>query len=95
VDRKIDLEEIGETINLKFEDLLTEIENIVYSGTKLNLSYYIDQAVDRTKQEDIYDYFMNAETDSLEEAFNDDSLLNYSEEEIRLIRIKFMSEHAN
>lgn len=95
VDRKIDLEEIAETINLKFDDLLTEIENIVYSGTKLNLAYYIDQAVDRTKQEDIYDYFMNAETDGLQEAYNDDSLMDYSEEEIRLIRIKFMSEHAN
>lgn len=95
VDRKIDLEEIGESINLKFEDLLTEIENIVYSGTKLNLSYYIDQAVDRSKQDDIYDYFMNADTDGLEAAYNDESLLDYSEEEIRLIRIKFMSEHAN
>ncbi len=95
VDRKIDLEEIAETINLSFEDLLTEIENIVYSGTKLNLGYYIDQAVDRHKQEDIYDYFMNAETDSLEEAYNDESLMDYSEDEIRLIRIKFMSEHAN
>jgi ATP-dependent DNA helicase RecQ len=95
VDRKIDLEEIAESINLKFDDLLTEIENIVYSGTKLNLAYYIDQAVDRGKQEDIYDYFMNADTDGLEEAFNDDSMLDYSEEEIRLIRIKFMSEHAN
>jgi ATP-dependent DNA helicase RecQ len=95
VDRKIDLEEIAESINLSFEDLLTEIENIVYSGTKLNLNYYIDQAVDRHKQDDIYDYFMNAETDNLEDAFNDESLLDYSEEEIRLVRIKFMSEHAN
>jgi ATP-dependent DNA helicase RecQ len=95
VDRKIDLEEIAETINHTFEDLLTEIENIVYSGTKLNLNYYIDQAVDRHKQDDIYDYFMNAETDNLEDAFNDESLLDYSEEEIRLVRIKFMSEHAN
>jgi ATP-dependent DNA helicase RecQ len=95
VDRKIDLEEIAETINLSFEDLLTEVENIVYSGTKLNLSYYIDQAVDRHKQEDIYDYFMNTETDSLEQAFNDETLMDYTEEEIRLIRIKFMSEHAN
>jgi len=95
VDRKIDLEEIAESINLSFEDLLTEIENIVYSGTKLNLNYYIDQAVDRHKQDDIYDYFMNAETDSLEDAYNDESLLDYTEEEIRLVRIKFMSEHAN
>jgi ATP-dependent DNA helicase RecQ len=95
VDRKVDLEEIADTINHSFEDLLTEIENIVYSGTKLNLGYYIDQAVDKQKQDDIYDYFMNAETDSLEDAFNDESLMDYSEEEIRLIRIKFMSEHAN
>jgi len=95
VDRKIDLEEIAESINLSFEDLLTEIENIVYSGTKLNLNYYIDQAVDIHKQDDIYDYFMNAETDSLEDAYNDESLLDYTEEEIRLVRIKFMSEHAN
>jgi len=95
VDRKIDLEEIADTINLRFEELLTEIENIVFSGTKLTLGYYIDQAVDPTKQADIYDYFMNAESDSLEEAFNDESLMDYSEDEIRLIRIKFMSEHAN
>jgi ATP-dependent DNA helicase RecQ len=95
VDRKIDLEEIAETINLSFEDLLTEVENIVFSGTKLNLSYYIDHAIDKQKQQDIYDYFMNAETDNLEDAYNEDSLLDYSEEEIRLVRIKFMSEHAN
>jgi ATP-dependent DNA helicase RecQ len=95
IDRKVDLEEIAETISLSFEDMLTEIENICYSGTKLNLSYYIDQAIDPHKQEDIHDYFMNADTDSLEAALNDDSMADYSEEEIRLMRIKFMSEYAN
>jgi ATP-dependent DNA helicase RecQ len=95
IDRKVDLEEIAETITLSFEDMLTEIENICYSGTKLNLSYYIDQVIDAHKQEDIHDYFMNAETDSLEAALNDESMSDYSEEEIRLMRIKFMSEYAN
>jgi ATP-dependent DNA helicase RecQ len=95
IDRKVDLEEIAETINLSFEDMLTEIENICYSGTKLNLNYYIDQVLDPHKQDDIHDYFMNADTDSLEAALNDDSIADYSEEEIRMMRIKFMSEYAN
>ncbi len=95
IDRKVDLEEIAESINLSFEDMLTEIENICYSGTKLNLNYYIDQVLDRHKQEDIHDYFMSAETDSLDAAFQDGSMAEYSEEEIRLMRIKFLSEYAN
>ncbi|HPN71286.1 MAG TPA: DNA helicase RecQ [Saprospiraceae bacterium] len=95
VDRKVDLEEIAETIKMSFDDMLTEIENICYSGTKLNLNYYIDQIIDPHKQEDIHDYFMNTETDSLETALADDSIADYSEEEIRLMRIKFMSEYAN
>jgi len=95
VDRKVDLEEIAETTGLTFEDMLTEIENICYSGTKLNLNYYIDEVIDQHKQDDIHDYFMNAETDSLEAALNDDTIADYSEEEIRMMRIKFMSEYAN
>ncbi len=95
IDRKIDLEEIAESARLSFEELLTEIENICYSGTKLNLNYYIDQVLDPHKQDDIHDYFMNAETDRLEDALNDDSIADYSEEEIRLMRIKFLSEYAN
>lgn len=95
IDRKIDLEEIAETTRLSFEDLLTEIENICFSGTKLNLNYYIDQVLDPNKQDDIHDYFMEAETDSLEAALKDDSIADYSEEEIRLMRIKFLSEYAN
>jgi ATP-dependent DNA helicase RecQ len=95
IDRKIDLEEIAETTRLTFEELLTEIENICFSGTKLNLNYYIEQVVDQHKQDDIHDYFMNAESDSLEHALNDDSVADYTEEEIRLMRIKFLSEYAN
>jgi ATP-dependent DNA helicase RecQ len=95
IDRKVDLEEIAETTRLSFEDLLTEIENICYSGTKLNLSYYIDQVLDPHKQDDIHDYFMAAETDSLDAALKDNSIADYSEEEIRLMRIKFLSEYAN
>jgi len=95
IDRKVDLEEIAEKARLSFEDLLTEIENICYSGTKLNLNYYIDQVIDPHKQDDIHDYFMNAETDNLAKALDDGSMSDYSEEEVRMMRIKFMSEYAN
>lgn len=95
IDRKVDLEEIAEKARMSFEDLLTEIENICYSGTKLNLNYYIDQVIDPHKQDDIHDYFMNADTDSLEQALSDGSMSDYSEEEVRMMRIKFMSEYAN
>ena len=95
IDRKVDLEEIAEKARLSFEELLTEIENICYSGTKLNLTYYIDQVIDPHKQNDIHDYFMNAESDNLQEALGDGSMSDYSEEEVRMMRIKFMSEYAN
>ncbi|MEM6522528.1 MAG: DNA helicase RecQ [Bacteroidota bacterium] len=95
VDRKIDLDEIAETKGIPFASLLTEIENIIYSGTKLNLDYYIDEVMDDDKQDDLYDYFLNAETDDINEALRDEDNSDYSEEEIRLMRIKFMSEYAN
>jgi ATP-dependent DNA helicase RecQ len=95
IDRKVDLEEIAETAKISFNELLNEIENISYSGTKLHLNYYIDQMIDKHKQDDIHDYFMNADTDSLEAALNDESMTSYSEEDIRLIRIQFMSEYAH
>ncbi len=94
IDRKIDLDEIAESKSMSYDDLLTEIENICYSGTKLNLDYYIDHALDDERQDDIYDYFMTAESDDIEvamEELGDD----YSDDEVRLLRIKFMSEHAN
>jgi ATP-dependent DNA helicase RecQ len=95
IDKKTDLEEIAESKGITFDEMLTEIENICYSGTKLNLDYYIDQVLDSHKQDLIFDYFLNSESDSLELAMNDESITEFTEEEIRLMRIKFMSEYAN
>jgi len=95
IDRKIDLDEIAEAKGISFPELLTEIENICYSGTKLNLDYYIDQILDEEKQEALHDYFIQSETDSLEDALADDNNADFSEDEIRLMRVKFLSEYAN
>ncbi len=94
IDRKVDLEEIASSKDMKYEALIAEIENICYGGTKLNLDYYIDQLLDDDRQDDIIDYFMNAESDSIEEAMKELEEF-YSEDEVRLMRIKFMSEHAH
>jgi ATP-dependent DNA helicase RecQ len=97
IDRKVDLDEIAESKSISFDELLTEIENICYSGTKLNLDYYIDQVLDEEKQELIFDYFLNSETDSIEDALGElgDEDPDFSEENIRLMRVKFLSEYAN
>ena len=94
IDRQIDLEEVAKAQGLDFEELLTEIENIVYSGIKLNIDYFIDEVMDEDHIDDIYDYFSESETDDLEEAMNELGE-DYTEEDIRLIRIKFISEMAN
>ena len=94
IDRKIDLEEIAKAQGLDFDDLLSEIEAIVYSGTKLNIDYYIDDVMDEDHVDDIYEYFRESETDDLDaavEELGEDS----TEEEIRLVRVKFFSEMAN
>lgn len=95
IDKKLDLDEIAEAKGLDMSDVLTEIENIVSSGTKLNLDYYINQIIDDERQDDLHDYFLNAETDDVDAALNDEDNEEYSEEEIRLMRIKFLSEYAN
>ena len=95
IDRKVDLDEIAETNGISMLELMNEIEHICYSGTRLNLDYYIDQILDDDKQEDIFDYFLNAETDSMKVALKDEDNQDYSEEELRLMRIKFLSEYAN
>jgi ATP-dependent DNA helicase RecQ len=95
IDKKIEIEEIAEAKGVSYENILTEIENICYSGTKLNLDYYIDQVLDDDRQDDLFDYFINAETDDIEVAMNELEGEDYSEDEIRLMRIKFMSEYAN
>ena len=94
IDRKIDLEEIAKAQGLDFDDLLTEIEAIVYSGTKLNIDYFIEDVMDEDHVDDIYDYFSESETDNLDVAMEELGE-DYSEEDIRLVRIKFISEMAN
>ena len=95
IDRKMDFEDIARAKNLDFDELLSEIEAIVNSGTKLDVAYYIDQYMDEDKAEDIYLYFKeDAESDSLDEAI-DELGSEYTEEEIRLVRIKFLCEVGN
>ena len=94
IDLKVDLEDIADACNLEFEELLDEIEGIVYSGLKLNIDYYLNRIMDEDHILDIYEYFEEAETDDLDEAM-DELGADYSEEDIRLVRIKFYSEMAN
>ncbi len=95
IDRKQPLEDIAESKGMEIEELLSEIEVIVNSGTKLNLDYYIRQTIDDDKVDDIYEYFKTeASTDSLKEAVEELGR-GYTEEEIRLVRIKFLSEMGN
>ncbi len=95
IDRKMDLHDIADAKNLEYDQLLTEIEAIVNSGTKLNINYHIENAMDEEHVEDIYAYFKeDAETDSLDEAAKELGS-DYTEEEIRLVRIKFLSELGN
>ncbi len=95
IDRKMDFEDIARTKNLDFDELLTEIEGIVNSGTKLDISYYLKGFMDEDKMEDIYLYFKeDAESDSLDAAVEELGS-DYTEEEIRLVRIKFICEQGN
>jgi len=95
IDRKIELDEIAESKGLSFDELLNEMEQICYSGTKLNIDYCIDQYIDEERREEIFDYFLNAETDSLSDAMDEFGDMGYEEEDLRLMRIKFLSEYAN
>ncbi len=94
IDRKVSLDDIALAKSLSLEELITEIERIVDSGTKLNLDYYIEEAVDPDHREDIYEYFSEAETDSVEEALLELGEDEYSENEIRLVRLQFLSKEG-
>lgn len=94
IDRKVALDDLAITKGLEFSELLDEIEAIVYSGTKINIDYFLYEIMDEDHINDIYDYFKESETDSLEEAINELGS-DYTEEEIRLARVKFLSEMAN
>lgn len=96
IDRRLSFDDIAHAKGLTRAELITEIEQIVASGTKLNIDYYIDEVVDQYHQEDILDYFMeDAESDSIEEALEELGEEEYPEESIRLMRIKFMSKYGN
>ena len=97
IDRKIELDEIADSLKMSFQDMLTEIENICYSGTKLNLDYYIDEVLEEEKQDTIFEYFLNSETDSIKDAVEalKDEDSDFDEDNLRLMRIKFLSEYAN
>jgi len=94
IDRKLPLEDIGKSQGKNLTEIIEEIEMIVQSGTRVNINYYVDDILDEDNQEEIYDYFSDAETDSIDEAYNEFDG-DYTEEELRLMRIKFMSEMAN
>ena len=94
IDRQVALDDIANAQGLEFEELLDEVEAIVYSGTKLNIDYFLDEVMDEDHINDIYDYFSESDTDSLEAAI-DELGDECSEDEIRLVRIKFISEMAN
>lgn len=94
IDRKIDLDELANSKCMEFGELLDEIEAIVYAGTKINIDYFINEVIDDDHQEDIFEYFKEAESDSLNDAIKELGK-DYSEEEIRLMRIKFLSEMGN
>lgn len=95
IDRKLGLEDIAMAKGLTITELLTEIERIVSSGTKVNISYYIEEYIDEYHQKEIFEYFNEAESDSVEDALKELGEEEFSEEEIRLMRIKFMSDVGN
>ncbi len=95
IDRKISLEDIADSKGLSYEQILTEVESIVSSGTKLNLNYYIDEVIDEDRQDEVFDYFRSADSDSIDDALAELGTDDYTREEIQLIRIKFMSELGN
>ena len=95
IDRQIGLEDIAKSKGITYAEILKEVEAIVNSGTKLNLSYFVDEVIDEDRQDEVFDYFKAADTDSIDEALNDLGENDYTREEIQLMRIKFMSEFGN
>ena len=94
IDRQIALDDIANAKGIEFGDLLTEVEAIVYSGTKLDIDYFLEEVIDEDNIDEIYEYFRESETDDLQAAM-DELGEDYPEDEIRLVRIKFISEMAN
>ena len=95
IDRKTDLDEIAVNLNISLAELLQEIEQIIYSGTKLNIDYYIENIMDEEREDILHDYFMNASTDNIKAALEELEEEDFAEDELRVYRIKFISHHAN
>lgn len=95
IDRKLMLDDIANAKDLSMAELITEIEAIVNSGTKLNIDYYIEDAIDEEKQDELFEYYQEAEDDSITSAFDELGDVDYTEEELRLMRVKFISELGN
>jgi ATP-dependent DNA helicase RecQ len=95
IDRQLALEDIASAKGLSYADIIKEIDMIVNSGTKLNLNYYIDEMIDEDRQDEVYDYFRQAETDTIDNALDELGEEDYTREEIQLMRIKFLSELGN
>lgn len=95
IDRKLSLDDIAHAKNMELKDLIDEVEAIVSSGTKLNIDYYLNEIMDEEKLDEIFEYFREAETESIDQALSELGEEYFSEEEIRLVRIKFFSELAN
>ncbi|MDE7102743.1 MAG: ATP-dependent DNA helicase RecQ, partial [Bacteroidales bacterium] len=95
IDRKISLNDIAVSKGLSFTELLTEVERIVLSGTKIDIDYYLSENLDPDHYEEIYDYFLEAENDSVEEALKELGENEFTEEEVRLVRIQFISKEGN
>ncbi len=94
IDRRVPLDDIAISLGLEFDELLDKIESIVYAGMKLNISYFISEMMDEDHMLDIYEYFKESETDSIAEAISELGD-EYTEQEVRLVRLKFLSEMAN
>ncbi|MES2628405.1 MAG: DNA helicase RecQ [Bacteroidota bacterium] len=94
IDRKLPLEDIAKAKGVKLDEIIEELERIVSSGTRVNIDYHINEVIDEDVQDEIYDYFMESDTDSLDECYSEFDG-DYTEEEIKLVRIKFLSEVAN
>jgi ATP-dependent DNA helicase RecQ len=95
IDRKISLRDLSVAKGMKMSELISEIESIVASGTRIDINYYINEVIDVDRQKEVYDYFKTADTDSAEDALNELGENDYTLDDIRLMRIKFMSEMAN
>jgi ATP-dependent DNA helicase RecQ len=95
IDRKVGLKDMAKSKNISIDELITEIETIVASGTKVNLNYYIDDVMDEDKQDEVMDYFKESDSDSIDAALKELGGDEYTEEELRIMRIKFYSEYGN